>query len=110
LDNAIGFHFSLQPEVEATFENHKLIVTRFISNFREEETNKDLANFESLSMIVVDNNFNDKDFMMSDCFFSEDIESVDSSLQIPLKSTGDKICVIFIDIYGNEFKQVIKTK
>lgn len=110
LDNAIGFHFSLQPEVEATFENHKLIVTKFISNFREEETNKDLVNFESLSMIVIDRNFNDKDFMMSDCLFSEDIETKENTLQIPISNSGDKICVIFIDIYGNEFKQVIKTK
>ena len=111
LDNAIGFHFSLQPEVEATFENDTLVIKKFISNFREEETNKDLKNFESLSMVVIDNNYNEKDgFIMSDCIFSEDIESVQSTLQIPLQNTGDHICVIFIDIYGNEFKQVIKTK
>ena len=111
LDNAIGFHFSLQPEVEATFEDNKLIIKKFISNFREEETNKELENFESLSMVVIDNNYNEKDgFIMSDCIFSEDIESVQSTLHIPLQNTGDNICVIFIDIYGNEFKQVIKTK
>lgn len=111
LDNAIGFHFSLQPEVEATFENDKLVIKKFISNFREEETNKELENFESLSMVVIDNNYNEKDgFIMSDCIFSEDIESVQSTLHIPLQNTGDNICVIFIDIYGNEFKQVIKTK
>lgn len=111
LDNAIGFHFSLQPEVEATFEDNKLIIKKFISNFREEETNKELENFESLSMVVIDNNYNEKDgFIMSDCIFSEDIESVQSTLQISLNNTGENICVIFIDIYGNEFKQVIKTK
>lgn len=111
LDNAIGFHFSLQPEVEATFETNKLVIKKFISNFREEETNKELENFESLSMVVIDNNYNEKDgFIMSDCVFSEDIESMQSTLQIQLQNTGDNICVIFIDIYGNEFKQVIKTK
>ena len=72
---------------------------------------KELENFESLSMVVIDNNYNEKDgFIMSDCIFSEDIESVQSTLQIPLNNTGENICVIFIDIYGNEFKQVIKTK
>ena len=70
-----------------------------------------IENFESLSMVVIDNNYNEKDgFIMSDCIFSEDIESVQSTLHIPLQNTGDNICVIFIDIYGNEFKQVIKTK
>ena len=88
-----------------------MIIKKFISNFREEETNKELENFESLSMVVIDNNYNEKDgFIMSDCIFSEDIESVQSTLQISLQNTGDNICVIFIDIYGNEFKQVIKTK
>lgn len=110
LDNAIGFHFSLQPEVDAVFEENKLIIKNFISNFREEETNKDLENFESLSMVVIDNNFNGTDFMMSDCIFSEDIERLENNLQIPLQNTGDEICIIFIDIYGNEFKQIIKTK
>ena len=62
-------------------------------------------------MVVIDNNYNEKDgFIMSDCIFSEDIESVQSTLQISLQNTGDNVCVIFIDIYGNEFKQVIKTK
>ena len=110
LDNAIGFHFSLQPEVEAIFENDIIIIKKFISNFREEETNKELENFESLSMVVIDRDFNNKDFMMSDCVFSEEMESVQNTLQISLENAGDLICVIFIDIYGNEFKQIIKTK
>jgi site-specific DNA-methyltransferase (adenine-specific)/adenine-specific DNA-methyltransferase len=110
LDNAIGFHFSLQPEVDATFESNTLIIKKFVSNFREEETNNELANFESLSMVIIDNNFNDKDFIMSECLFSEDIISLENELQIPLLNVGEKICVIFIDIYGNEFKQIIKTK
>lgn len=110
LDNAIGFHFSLQPDVDAIFHENTLIIKKFISNFREEETNKDLENFESLSMVIIDNNFNGADFMMSDCIFSEDIVNVQNTLQIPIKNTGDEIFVIFIDVYGNEFKQVIKTK
>lgn len=110
LDNAIGFHFSLQPEVDAILENDTLIIKKFVSNFREEETNKDLANFESLSMVIIDNNFNDKDFMMSECLFSEEIKCIQNELKISLSNTGDKICVIFIDIYGNEFKQIIATK
>ncbi|WP_026715253.1 DNA methyltransferase [Flavobacterium daejeonense] len=111
LDNAIGFHFSLQPDVDASFENNILLIKKFVSNFREEETNKELENFESLSMVIIDNHYSEKDgFIMSDCIFSEDIEIVQNQLQIPIPKKGDDICVIFIDIYGNEFKQVIKTK
>ena len=109
LENAIGFHFSLQPDVESSFENEKIIITKFSSNFREEDTNKTLQNFESLSMVVIDDNFNGEDFMMSHCIFRDDIAESDNNLQIPLEKFGEKICVIFIDIYGNEFKQVLKT-
>lgn len=109
LDNAIGFHFSLQPEVETEFKDGKIFIKKFISNFKEEETNKELDNFESLSMVIIDDDFNDKDFMMSQCLFSEEIDKGQNFLQIPLLNFGEKVCAIFIDIYGNEFKEVIKT-
>lgn len=109
LENAIGFHFSLQPDVESSFENDNIIITKFSSNFREEDTNKTLQNFESLSMVVIDDNFNGDDFMMSHCIFRDDILEGENNLQIPLEKYGEKICVIFIDIYGNEFKQILKT-
>lgn len=107
LDNAIGFHFSLQPEVESDFKDDKLIITKFLSNFREEETEGQLLNFESLGMVIIDSSFNGKDFFMSDCFFKEDIKEENSVLYIPIKSHGDKMCIIYIDIYGNEFKEII---
>lgn len=107
LDNAIGFHFSLQPEVESSFTDETLIITKFLSNFREEETGSQLFNFESLSMVIMDSAFNGKDFLMSDCFFKEDIKEENFALHIPIKDHGDKICVIYIDIYGNEFKEII---
>lgn len=110
LDNAIGFHFMLQPEVQSEFKNGKLIIKKFISNFREEETDKQLPNFESLSMVIIDEKFNGKDFMMSQCIFKEDIESKNGTMQIQLGKTGKQICVIYIDLYGNEFKETIKVK
>lgn len=110
LDNAIGFHFMLQPNVESEFKNGKLIIKKFLSNFREEETDKQLPNFDSLSMVIIDEKFNGTDFMMSQCFFKEDIENKNETLLIPLIKTGKTICVIYIDLYGNEFKETIKVK
>lgn len=110
LDNAIGFHFMLQPEVQSEFKSGKLIIKKFLSNFREEETDKQLPNFESLSMVIIDEKFNGKDFMMSQCLFKEDIEDKNGILQIPLGKTGKEICIIYIDLYGNEFKETIKVK
>lgn len=109
LDNSIGFHFSLQPEVESAFKDNTLFITKFLSNFREEETGSQLSNFESLSMVILDADFNGKDFLMSDCFFKEDIKEENSILSIPIRTHGKKLSVIYIDIYGNEFKEIITT-
>lgn len=109
LDNAIGFHFILQPEVESTFKNETLIISKFISNFRDEEINGQSSNFDSLSMVIIDSAYNGKDFIMTDCFFKEDITLEKSVLSIPFESHGEKIYIIYIDIYGNEFKEIITT-
>lgn len=110
LDNAIGFHFMLQPNVESEFHGKQLIIKKFLSNFSEEETNKQLPNFESLSMVIIDENFNGKDFLMSQCLFKEDIELNNGALHIPLGKTGNEICINYVDLYGNEFKETIKVK
>lgn len=110
LDNAIGFYFSLQPEVEVDYKDNKIIIHKFISNFREEETNKELDNFESLSMVIIDENFDGSDFIMTQCLFGEDIKRSENILTIPLFTNSSQVCVIFIDVYGNEFKQIITTE
>lgn len=110
LDNAIGFHFSLQPEVESLFRDKEIIIKKFFSNFREDDAGAELANFESLSMVVIDDHFNGKDFIMSQCLFCEEIQRVGATLRIPLQKCGKQICVIYIDIFGNELKEVMPTK
>lgn len=110
LDNAIGFHFMLQPEVESKFSNGQLIITKFLSSFREEETEKQLANFESLSMIIVDTHFNGKDFNMTSFYFKDDLVIEKNKIIIPIGKTGKSIFVVYVDIYGNEFKEEIKTR
>ena len=110
LDKAIGFHFMYQPDVEAHLDNNKIVVTKFVSNFKNEETKQEMPNIESLSMVVIDNNYNDEEFVMNDCYFKDDILQTDDKLMIPITVEGSKICVVFVDIYGNEFKQVFKSK
>ena len=110
LDKAIGFHFMYQPDVEAYLDNNQIIVTKFVSNFKNEVTKQEMENFESLSMVVIDNNYNDEEFVMSSCHFKDDITFEEERLIIPIEIVGCKICAVFVDIYGNEFKQVFKVK
>jgi site-specific DNA-methyltransferase (adenine-specific)/adenine-specific DNA-methyltransferase len=110
LDNAVGFHFGLTPEVESSFKKGKLIIKEFYSNFKDEEKARGFNNFESLSMVIIDGNFNGKDFVMTQCVFSDEMEEIDDSRQIAIENPGNMICVVYIDIFGNEAKKVIKIK
>jgi site-specific DNA-methyltransferase (adenine-specific)/adenine-specific DNA-methyltransferase len=114
LNNAIGFHFSLQPEVVSSYKNKTIIISQFYTNFKDEEVINQFENFESLSMVIIDTDFNSEDFVMTECHFIEDdeIKKSNGKLSIPVTSprVGEKICVIYIDIFGNEFREIINTK
>lgn len=129
LDEAVGFHFIRQPDVDTSLETFdgelSILLKKFMSDYSIDETGKEIANFESLSMVLIDNNY-DGNFVMKDYYFSKDLisaskkksgtlQNVDDDIRselkkakiihIPIKKPGKKIAVIYIDIYGNEFKE-----
>jgi site-specific DNA-methyltransferase (adenine-specific)/adenine-specific DNA-methyltransferase len=132
LDDAVGFHFIRQPEVEARFikngKNAELQITKFLSNYLEEETGSELDNFESLAMVLIDKDYNGKEFVMDEFYFAEDLlpekkedETEDEikkelkhlkKISIPMnkEDCGDRIMAVYVDIYGNEFKEVLSLK
>lgn len=125
LENAIGFHFMKQPDVESSFENSSLKITKFKPHVSDELTGKTFDNFETLSMLIWDANYNGKEFTMTDYRFANDFahipvdQETDEAIQnklkgqsqiiVPIPEHGESIFLVFIDIFGNEFKQEIKT-
>jgi adenine-specific DNA-methyltransferase len=84
-----------------------------------------MDNFESLAMVIIDDNYNGNEFIMSQFHFAGDLlnstAKVDETeielkahlrqqqqIVIPLPQHGGKIFVIYVDIYGNEFKEELK--
>jgi site-specific DNA-methyltransferase (adenine-specific)/adenine-specific DNA-methyltransferase len=137
LDDAIGFHFIRQPEVESKLiaknGNVEIHITKFLSNYLEEETGNELENFESLAMALIDKDYNDREFVMDEFYFAEDLlpkkkktekedEQNENEIKEDLKrldrlvitlnkeDCGDKVMVVYVDIYGNEFKEVLLVK
>ncbi|MDR0604187.1 MAG: site-specific DNA-methyltransferase [Bacteroidales bacterium] len=110
LDNAVGFYFGLPPDVKHCFKKGKLTIKEFRSNFKDEEKGRAFDNFESLSMVIIDSHYDGENFVMSQCVFSDEIERIDESLQITIENHGDMMCIIYIDIFGNEAREVIKIK
>lgn len=134
LDEAIGFHFIRQPEVKSEIKKLKdkvvLKIKKFESAYSQDETGEKLKNFESLAMLLVDLNYDGEKFMMTNYYFAQDLlnhktndeeeseEEIKKELkkqkeiikEFPKKDCGKEIMAIYVDIYGNEFREVFKVK
>lgn len=134
LEDAVGFHFMRQPKVISDIKSNKdklsVQLKEFYSDFSEEETGKDMANFESLAMVLIDKNYNGVAFEMDEYYFAEDLltkknkkkaeeeENIKEelkkqkiiSIELNKNDCGNRLMVIYIDIYGNEFKEVLSLK
>lgn len=138
LDEAIGFHFIRQPEVKSELKSNKdnivLKIKKFESAYAADETGEKLKNFESLAMVLVDLKHADDQFLMSKCYFAQDLindskknddeeeEKSDEEIRQELqqqkeikiefsrKDCGKQVMAIYVDIYGNEFREVFKLK
>ncbi len=134
LDEAIGFHFIRQPEVKSGIKKLKdkivLKIKKFESAYSQDEIGEKLKNFESLAMLLVDLNYDGEKFMMTNYFFAQDLlnhkpgdeeeseEEIKKELkkqkeiikEFPKKDCGKQIMAIYVDIYGNEFREMFKIK
>ena len=136
LDDAIGFHFMRQPEVKSEWKEkggeYHINIKKFLSDFSEEETERDMENYESLAMVLIDKNFDGETFDMDTYYFAQDLlpkkkkkpskeenENIKEELKrinqislppIPKKECGKNLMIIYVDIYGNEFKEEFKLK
>lgn len=116
---AVGFDFIRQPELDyvagVNKQPGKLLEECFIKikTFKSEAVVRDLqkkiGNRETLSMIMIDYNYkSDSDvFNLDAVFYADSIEKSDWEIRFPMESIGNQIMVVFVDIYGNEAREVI---
>lgn len=109
LDEAIGFQFMKQPEVKAHIRINNNNLTINIKEFKSQsEGGKSYNNFETLSAVFIDSDYDGKDFILKQSYFSDELLKCKDELQIVISKdkVGKKIMIIYIDIYGNEFKEI----
>lgn len=114
LDESIGFSFNRTPSVNSRLikegENIKICIKEFssgepVSTKSSEE--KAMSGFELLSAVFIDKEYNDKEFIMSEAYFSDELLEENGELMITLdpKTVGKKMMVVYTDIYGNDFTE-----
>ena len=116
--DAVGFDFIRSPELDYVATANKRKGEKLsegvirIKTFKSEAVVRDStkkANRETLSMVMLDYDFDAESdvFDLDAVFYAEAIEKADWEVRFPLESVGKQLMAVFVDIYGNEAREVI---
>ncbi len=112
---AVGFDFIRLPEVECDYRIepppgemiHQAVIR--IKTFKSRAMVKGTTqkgNLETLSMVMVDYDYDGEVFALDAVFYAADIEKNGWEVRLPLESLGRQVMIIYMDIYGNEYREV----
>ena len=117
---ALAFDFVKTPKVERSLKivNPKeenllnlgkklglIKITKFESKGLGKPSVDNGEEIEFLAMVMIDKDYNGKIFNLCEVVFAEKIES--GEVYFDFEEIGQEIMVIYLDIYGNEFREVI---
>jgi len=115
---AVGFDFIIPPTVKARYSvehgNGELFeaATITIKEFTSEAMTKKprhFENHETLSMVMVDYDYKGNGegiFDLDAVFYRDDIEKDGWKVRLDATQFGEKIMIIYMDIFGNELREV----
>ena len=114
---AVGFDFIRTPELDydcgVARRKGELLAEAFlrIKTFKSEavvrEPPRRKGNRETLSMLMLDFDYDGEVFVQDAVFFADAIEKTGWEVRFPVESVGRQVMAVFIDIYGNEAREVI---
>ena len=110
---AVGFDFIRRPELEykTGMENNEAFIRlkTFKSEAQVREPLRKKGNRETLSMVMLDFDFDGKNdlFELDAVYYADAIEKAGWEIRFPAESVGENIMAVFVDIYGNEARELI---
>jgi len=121
--DAVGFDFIQVPEVETEYkiampkeatllnQGTKECVVK-IKTFKSRTLTKspeEFENYETLSMVMVDYNYDGKVFDLDEVFYADKLKP-DFEVRFDSAKPDKQMMVIYLDIYGNEKKEILNLK
>lgn len=117
----IGFDFIYPPDVECKcyidnpkdklFKEAVIKIKKFRSNVISKKPIPEVElSFKALSMVMIDYNFNGDYFNMDDKWFASDLEKNEYEIRFPVERLKDQIMIVYMDVYGNEKKEILTVK
>ena len=117
--DAVGFDFIRPPKVECEYvlkrpKDQLLdIAVIKIKTFKSEAMLKgasQLGSRESLSMVMVDFDYDGEIFNLDKVYYASGIEKNGWEVHLPVESIKEQMMVIYLDIYGNEYREIKSIK
>jgi DNA modification methylase len=120
--DAVGFDFIQIPDVECEYylgepkrqvalgrsgKDAIIKIQKFESNIISKKP-LHYANMETLSMVMVDYNYDGKIFNFDQVFYAEDLKKQGYEIRFDLNKLDSQMMLIYIDIFGNEKREVKK--
>jgi len=120
--DALAFDFIKTPEVKRSLkvvnpkEEHLLNlgnklglikITKFESKGLGKPSVDSAEELEFLAMVMIDKDYKGKIFNLCEVVFAEKIES--GELYFDFEDVGQEIMAIYLDVFGNEFREVISS-
>ena len=124
--DAVGFDFIQIPDVECEYfiEDKKgqaeiskangnkeavIKIEKFKSNILSKKP-LEFENRETLSMVMVDYNYDGEVFDFDDVFYAEDLKKNEWEVRFDADKIAGQMMIIYIDIFGNEKREVKSLK
>ncbi len=113
--DAVGFDFIRLPEVECDYLakpqagqliDEAVIQIKIFKSKAMVKGATQKGNRETLSMVMVDYAYDSAVFNPDAVFYASDIEKNAWELRMPLESLGQRAMIVYIDIYGNEYREI----
>ena len=119
---AVGFDFIQMPKVRCRYylakprkgtqlkigaskEEAVINIEIFESNTLSRHP-QEFKNLETLSMVMIDYDYNGEIFDLDDVFYAEDLKKRDYEIRFNPVKIGKQMMVIYMDIFGNEKKEI----
>lgn len=117
----VGFDFIYPPDVECEYYIEKrkdrlfpevvIKIKKFRSNIiSKRPIPEEELGFKALSMVMIDYNYNGEYFNMGDKWFASDLGRNGHEVRFTPDKVGEKMMIIYMDVYGNERKEVKNLK
>jgi len=114
--DSVGFDFIARPELKYSTgrmqSNAFIKITTFKSEAKVRAPQGKRGNLETLSMLMLDYDYNPRKgvFEFDDVFYAADIAKSGYRAEFPVAKLGSHVMAIFVDIYGNEARELIPAR